>query len=473
MAGSRRCSLPCPEAIRISGAPLWPLVGKELRDLSSGRAFWAALLIVILLTGYSFIQASTLYSEASRSALKFPELARSLSPLDGILVPTFGALYLAATFLFPFIVIRTVGAEKQSGAYKLLIQLPYSMSALLAAKLVAAIVAWAVMLLPSLSALGLWTLAGGHLNSIEIGNLLLGHFMYALVIVGISLVAAALTENPASAAIAAVGATLGFWVLDFAAGGDNKLMKSLAGLSLTALLRTSERGVFSLSALTGSLLAVLGLAGVAGIWLQSGYSPSRRLRRSAIVVTVAVIALALTTQVHFFRDAAEDRRNSFSPAVEAALRTLKGRLTIEVHLAPEDPRLYDLERSLLGKFRRTVRDVKIIFADSGMSRQSPGGGDQYGQVYYRYGDRQVASRSTSEEEVLPLVFEIMGLKVLPSKANDGYPGYPFIHDLFWDKISFYILLPLAMLFFWGWTHGRFVTLRNILKFKDSLKGETL
>ena len=429
---------------------------------------------MILLTGYSFIQASTLYSEASRSALKFPELARSLSPLDGILVPTFGALYLAATFLFPFIVIRTVGAEKQSGAHKMLIQLPYSMSALLAAKLAAAIVAWAVMLLPSLSALGLWTLAGGHLNGVEIGNLLLGHFMYALVIVGISLVAAALTENPASAAIAAVGATLGFWVLDFAAGGDNELIKSLAGLSLTAVLRTFERGVFSLSALAGSLLAVLGLAGVAGIWLQSGYSPGRRLRRSAIVVTAAVIALALTTQVHFFRDAAEDRRNSFSPAVEAALRTIKGRLTIEVHLAPEDPRLYDLERSLLGKFRRTVRDVKIIFADSGMSRRSSGGGDQYGQVYYRYGGRQAASRSTSEEEVLPLVFEIAGLKPSLSDSTGAYPGYPLVNDTRWAKIWFYALLPLLVLFFWGWSHGTFTILKNILNnLKNQEKGETV
>lgn len=457
--------MPCPEAIGISGAPLWPLVGKELRDLSSGRAFWAALLIVILLTGYSYIQASALYSEASRSALKFPELARSLSPLDGILVPTFGALYLAATFLFPFIAIRTVGAEKQSGAHKMLIQLPYSMSALMAAKVAAAIVAWAVMLLPSLSALGLWALAGGHLNGVEIGNLLLGHFMYALVIIGISLAAAALTENSASAAIAAVGVTIGFWVLDFAAAGSNELIKSLAGLSLTAVLRTFERGVFSLSASVGSLLAMLGLAGIAGIWLHSGYSVGRRARRSAVVLTAVVIALTLTTQVHFFRDAAEDRRNSFSPAVEAALRTIKGPLTIEVHLAPEDPRLYDLERSLLGKFRRTVKKVKIIFADSGMSRWLSSSGDQYGEVYYRYGGRQTASRSTSEEEVLPLVFEITGLKQSLSDSKSAYPGYPLVNDTRWPKIWFYALSPLFVLFFWGWSQGTFTILKNILKIK--------
>ncbi len=55
------------------------------------------------------------------------------------MVPTMGALYLVVTLLYPFVVIRTVSAEKQSGALKLLLQLPYSTAALLAAKLIAAV----------------------------------------------------------------------------------------------------------------------------------------------------------------------------------------------------------------------------------------------------------------------------------------------------------------------------------------------
>ena len=47
-------------------------------------------------------------------------------PPDGILVPTFGALYLANTFLFPFLAIRTISNEKQTGSLKLLLQLPCS-----------------------------------------------------------------------------------------------------------------------------------------------------------------------------------------------------------------------------------------------------------------------------------------------------------------------------------------------------------
>jgi len=42
----------------------------------------------LLAVGYSFVQAVSLYSEASAAALQSPVLATSLSPLDGILVPT-------------------------------------------------------------------------------------------------------------------------------------------------------------------------------------------------------------------------------------------------------------------------------------------------------------------------------------------------------------------------------------------------
>lgn len=395
--------MPYPEMIPKSKAPLRPLFVKELRDLLAGRAFWAALVIAILLTGYSYIQAVSLYAEASRSAFKFPELARGISPLDGILVPTLGSLYLGVTFLFPFIVIRAVGAEKQSGALKILVQMPYS--------------------IPSL--------------------------------------AAALAESPASAAIAAVGVTLGFWVLDFAAAGNNGLLKSLSGLSLTTVLRGFERGIFSLSAVAGSLAAALGLALVAGTWLHPGRSRGARLVRSTVALVVTMVAILAISQAHLFGDATEDRRNSFSRTDESVLRTAPGRLTIEVFLASEDPCLYDLERSILGKLNRAMPDVRVIYADVGIDKLLAGADEQYGQVVYHHEDRQVMSRSTSEEEVLPIVFEIIGLKRLLPDESAAYPGYPLVAGTRWAKATFYILLPLSVLLLWLITQDPLRIVRKI------------
>ena len=81
---------------------------KEMRDALSGRALWTMLFILCPLVGYSFFQAIALYGEASASARDSPVLASGLSPLDGVLVPSFGALYLAVTLLFPFVAIRAL-----------------------------------------------------------------------------------------------------------------------------------------------------------------------------------------------------------------------------------------------------------------------------------------------------------------------------------------------------------------------------
>src|SRR5215471_6265373 len=112
----RISSLPSPEAYGRFAAPLWPLFAKELREITCGRALWTLLLLACPLVGYSFFQAMSLYGEASAAAANSPVLATSLSPFDGILIPTFGSYYVAVTLLFPFVAIRVLGEEKQSGA---------------------------------------------------------------------------------------------------------------------------------------------------------------------------------------------------------------------------------------------------------------------------------------------------------------------------------------------------------------------
>ena len=127
--------MPSPETSLARGAPVWPLFAKELREIITGRALWTLLLLACPLVGYSFFQAMSLYSEASAEAANSPVLATGLSPLDGILVPTFGSFYVAVTLLFPFVAIRVLGQERESGALRLLVQLPYSALTLILAKL--------------------------------------------------------------------------------------------------------------------------------------------------------------------------------------------------------------------------------------------------------------------------------------------------------------------------------------------------
>lgn len=424
----------------LRGAPRGSLWRKEMRELLLGRGLWAALMISVLLSGYSYIQAAQLYGQASRAAENSPELGRGLSPLDGILVPTFGGLYLISTLLYPFVVIRTLGAEKQSGAVQLLLQLPYSLTDLLGAKLAAAVAAWAMLISPCLVAIGLWMFQGGHVAAFETANLLLGHFLFALVIAGVALAAAAAARSAASASIAAIGVSLGFWVLDFAAVGEDGLLKDLSAWSLTRVLKSFEAGIFSLGLMLAALCASFGLTALAGVWLRPDWSQAKKLAHSLLVVSLTVLAAAGSTQAPFYRDATEDRRNSFSPGDEALLRTLDGRLTIRVYLAPSDPRVYDLERNILGRLRRTIRHVSVNYQDMNANRFLPGE-DDYGKVVYSYDGREAISRSASEQEVLPLLYQLAGVTKKPGEREAPYPGYPLAASSRPAEIVFYYLLP--------------------------------
>src|SRR5262249_32120219 len=229
------------------GAPVWPLFAKELREIISGRAQWTLLLLSCPLVGYSFFQASSLYGEASAAAANSPVLATSLSPLDGILVPTFGSFYVAVTLLFPFVAIRVLGEEKQSGALRLLVQLPYRAVTLVCVKLAAVFFAWLLCAIPIISAVFIWWMAGGHLSPAEIVTLFLGPLLYALLIGAVPLFAASITESSATASIVTLAFTIGSWVLDFTIAGRPGWLEWFAHLSLTQVIRTFEQGLLSVS----------------------------------------------------------------------------------------------------------------------------------------------------------------------------------------------------------------------------------
>ena len=126
---------------------------KEFRELFVSRAFWIMLVIVGALVGHAFITAVGLYAEMSGAGGGPAALAQGLTPLDGVLVPTWGAYDLAATLLFPFVAIRLIAVEKETGALKLLLQLPGTLGVKVATKGVVLICAWLIAWIPGLAIL--------------------------------------------------------------------------------------------------------------------------------------------------------------------------------------------------------------------------------------------------------------------------------------------------------------------------------
>src|SRR5215472_16749829 len=295
--GWRRCFLRSPDPALVRRAPFHPLLAKEMREVVSGRALWTMLLILCPLVGYSFFQAAALYGEASSAARDSPVLASGLSPLDGVLVPTFGALYVAVTLLFPFVAIRVVSHEKETGALLLLAQLPYLSPTLILAKLTAVMAAWLLASVPVLSALAVWAVLGGHLFAPEALNLLLGHALYGLLVGAVALFAACIAESAATAAIVTLAFTIASWVLDFTVAGRPGLFDWVARLSLTQALRGFEQGLFSAGTALAMAAAAAGFAALACIWLRPGVVTRVRLVRSAACVLIAAIAIAAAARI--------------------------------------------------------------------------------------------------------------------------------------------------------------------------------
>jgi hypothetical protein len=409
------------------------------------------LLILCPLVGYSFFQAVALYGEASAAARDQPVLATSLSPLDGIIVPTFGAFYVAVTLLFPFVAIRALGREKETGALKLLVQLPYQIPTLVGAKLTAISVAWLIAVIPAATALLLWLSFGGHLNPLETSNLFLGHLLYGLLIGAIALFAAAISDNSATAAIVTLGFTIGSWVLDFALAGQSGTLGWISRLSLTQALRTFEQGLFSAAVVLGMLAAIAGFATLAGVWLHPGVPLNQKFARTFICVGVAGALLALATQLRTSRDVAEDKRNSFPAADQMALAGLNEPLLITVHLAPEDPRYVDLQRNVLSKLERIVPNVTIRLVTAGQSVIGSAGEVSYGEIEYSYGGHSAKSRSTSHREALPLLYGLAGIPVPTPQSGDDYPGYQLLADGWIALPWFFVVLPLLIATAWWWS----------------------
>src|SRR3954453_20980519 len=379
-------------------APLWPLLIKELREITNGRALWTMLLLLCPLVGYSFFQAVTLYGEASMAALQSPVLANSLSPLDGILVPTLGSFYVVVTLLFPFVAIRALGQEKETGPLRLLVQLPYRPSTLVSAKLAAVLAVWILASIPALSAIIFWRILGGHLAAVETANLLFGHLVYGVLVGALALFSASIADGAATAAIIALAVTIGSWVLDFTVAGNPGLLSWIAQLSLTQTLRPFEQGLLSGGLVLGAACVIFGLIALATVWLPPGVPPLSKLRRSLPWVLIVALMLGAAAQVRLTIDVTEDRRNSFPAADQKLLTTLRLPLFVTVRLAPEDPRYADLQRNVLAKLDRAMPNVSATLARRRQGLASGSSDESYGEVEYVYGNRSDISRSTSPRE---------------------------------------------------------------------------
>jgi len=414
-----------------------------MRELLASRAWWLLLAMTGPLVGQAFITAVQSYAEMSGAGGGPAALAQGLSPLDGLVVPTLGAYDLATTFLFPFVAIRLIAAERESGAGKLLAQAPTGMASRLAVKAGVLLFGWLLAWIPALLALLLWRGYGGHLHLAETANVVLGHFLHALLTAGVAVAAASVCRSSASAAIVTLGFTVGTWALDFVAAGRGGLLARLAPFTPAAALRTFEHGELRLAVATVLLLASLAGFTFAALWLDPYRTFRGRAVRSIALIALAVLAAFLAASWRSGWDLAEDRRSSFPRADEAALRKIEKPVRVTVYLSPEDPRLVDLETNVLAKLRRVLPDFDVIYASQSRTGLFEDADSRYGEIWYQVGEKREQLRSTIEPVVLEKIYALAGAPPPQPASDPPYPGYPLAAAPRGAAPLFYIVWPAA------------------------------
>jgi ABC-2 type transport system permease protein len=408
-----------------SRSPLAWIAVKEWRELLASRAFWVMAVVIGPLVGMSFISAVNIYGELSAAGGSGAGVGEAFSPLVGIWSPTFSACELAAAFLLPFVAIRVVSGDRQSGALRIELQHPSSSFTRVAIKAAVLLGGWLVVSAAPLAAVLLWISYGGTVYPPELASVVAGHFLNAGLTIALAAAMAAITEHPSTAAILTLTVTVGTWLVNFAAAVNGGWWEQAAAYTPTAMVAEFQRGLLRANVILVAIGLIAGGLGFAAIWLRLGDRVGRRVLRSAGLAIVVVMTVAGASFARASWDASESRQNSFSRADEAALKTITRPLRIEAHLAPEDPRRSDLETQSLRKLRRTLPQLRVDYVSattSGLFEQSA---DHYGEIWYEFDDRKHMSRITAADGVLDAIFTVTGATApsqqLPDEAFRGHP----------------------------------------------------
>jgi len=420
---------------------MWWLFKKEWRELTAARAWWVLLVAMGPLVGVSFINAVRTYAEASGLHGTAAGVGEAFSPLVGIWAPTFSSCELAAAFLLPFVGIRLVAGDRQSGALKLEMQQSLSSFSRLAVKAVVLLIGWLIAFVAPLTAVLLWKIYGGTIYAPELVTIAGGHTLNAGLTVAVAAATASLAEHPSTAAILTLSVTVGTWIINFIADVQGGIWERVAGYTPTAMVAEFQHGLIRLDVvLIATTLILTGLS-LAAIWLRLGKPVRRRVYESIVLGAGAAVIILGCTWTTRSLDTSENRMNSFPESDEAALRQIRQPLRIVVHLAPEDPRRLDLDRQAISRLRRIMPNLNVEYVSStsiGLFEQT---GKNYGEIWYELNGRKEMSRVTTAEGALESIYSVAGITPPRESDDDIFRGHPLAVPPTGAAPIFYVIWP--------------------------------
>lgn len=402
------------------------VLARELGIVLRARVTWFVAALAALLAGHSFVLAIDIFTAGSRSVFASALMAREFDPLAGIVRPTLGGLYVAASLLLPLLAARPLAVEHERKSLRVLLLQTAAPGRVVLAKLLAALCGAALLFLGPLALLLCWRLAGGHLALAETATALLGHFLYVWMVVCVATAAAAWLSTAAQAAAATLVVVLFSWAVDAAEG-----FAALAWLgrasdwSVTARLGSFEHGTLSLGDTAWLLAAGLAALGLAMLGVRFDLPRHRRLLSGFVLAALALAGLRTAARLPAAFDLTELHRASLPPAAAQALGRIPRPISVAVFLDRDDARRRQMESDVLAKVRLARPDVQILYPLDDAPAGEGARGDGYGRTVVRVGVTTQETFSSSRQEILTVLFAAAG-QSLPDWSQTQYPGYPLV-----------------------------------------------
>lgn len=424
------------------------LVIKEWRELLASRAWWVMVLATGPIVGIAFTTAVATYADISAD----PGCGIVCSPLLGIWAPTFSAYEIVAIFLLPFVAIRSLTGDRQSGALTLELQRSFPIAGRVGIKGLVVLGGWMIAFVAGAVAVALWASYGGGIAAPELGVVAIGHVMNAALTIAVALAIAAMTDHPSTAAIVTLAITIGTWMIDFAAAVYGGLWERLATYTPSAFISMFQHGLVRLNVVLIAIAIACAAIAIAAAWIRPGVPARRRAIETAGGAMAAGLAVILCAAIPGSWDASETRINSFAERDEEALAQIAPPIHIEVHLAPQDPRRTAFERGPLAKLRR-IRPVDVSFVSrtaTGLYEQADKG---YGEIRCQVGQRTGTTRAITDEALVELLLQVAG--VTPAaEMETRYRGRPLAVHAAGAPALFFFIWPAAGAGVWLWSSRR-------------------
>ncbi len=222
---------------------LFTIVRKELILLYLSPLAWILLALIQLVLTWVFLGRLDAFLEIQSQLI---QVANPPGITEIIVAPVFAMAAIVLLMITPLLTMRLLAEERRNHTFTLLVSAPISMTDIVVGKFLSLMIFYITVIL-LITGLSVSMLVGGTLDFGLLLSSAMGLFLLVACFASLGLYISSFTMQPAIAAVGALGALLGLWVIDMVASDMDSLVHRLSLLKHFELFNRGMLDTFSIA----------------------------------------------------------------------------------------------------------------------------------------------------------------------------------------------------------------------------------